>query len=219
MAGRYRYVGVEPDAASCEVARVRLAASGSGGEVRHGDLAAVRADELFDLVCAFEVIEHIEDDEGALGAWVGHLRPGGSLIVSTPAWQHRFAAADRMVGHFRRYDPAKLEDLLLAAGLEGVRVTQYGAPLGYVLETARNAVGRRRLAKSEVESREARTTESGRLLQPNDGIVARRRLCGCVAVLQAPARHARTRAELAGRRAATASLRYVASARERAASL
>ena len=43
-------------------------AAGAGGEVREGDLSVVRAEETFDLVVAFEVIEHIEDDVAALAA-------------------------------------------------------------------------------------------------------------------------------------------------------
>ena len=102
LAQRYHYVGVEPDATSCTVAQARVAAAGGVGEVRHGDLSVVKPDETFDLVVAFEVIEHIEDDVTALAEWVSHLRPGGWLVLSTPAWQKRFGPADEMVGHFRR---------------------------------------------------------------------------------------------------------------------
>jgi hypothetical protein len=49
-----------------------------------------------------------------------------------------------VAGHFRRYDPAALTGLLRAAGLENVLVQQFGGPLGYALEAARNRIGRRR---------------------------------------------------------------------------
>ena len=117
LAQRYHYLGVEPDAVSCTVARARVEAAGGGGEVRQGDESVVAADELFDLVVAFEVIEHIEDDASALAAWASHLRPGGWLLLSTPAWQKRFGPADEMVGHFRRYDPPVLRSRLAGAGL------------------------------------------------------------------------------------------------------
>ena len=71
----------------------------------------------FDVLCSFEVLEHIEDDLGELQRWVTHLKPGGMVIVSVPAHRHRFAAADEGVGHFRRYDPVDLVDLLESAGL------------------------------------------------------------------------------------------------------
>ncbi len=83
LALQYRYVGVEPDPISYDLARTRLAAAGAG-EVRHGDLAVLRPEERFDLVCAFEVIEHIEDDRAALRDWVARLRPGGVLLLPRP---------------------------------------------------------------------------------------------------------------------------------------
>jgi SAM-dependent methyltransferase len=168
LAQRYHYLGVEPDAVSCTVARARVAAAGGGGEVRQGDESVVAADELFDLVVAFEVIEHIEDDAGALAAWASHLRPGGWLLLSTPAWQKRFGPADEMVGHFRRYDPPVLRSRLAGAGLTDVELVHFGAPLGYVLEAGRNAVGRRRLASPEPSASMAERSEaSGRTLQPS----------------------------------------------------
>ena len=168
LAQRYRYVGVEPDAVSCTVARARVAAAGGGGEVRQGDESVVAADELFDLVVALEVIEHIEDDASALAAWASHLRPGGWLLLSTPAWQKRFGPADEMVGHFRRYDPPVLRSRLAGAGLTDVELVHFGAPLGYVLEAGRNAVGKRRLASPQSSASMAERSEaSGRTLQPS----------------------------------------------------
>ena len=171
LAQRYRYLGVEPDPISCATARQRVSAAGAGGEVREGDLSVVRAEETFDLVVAFEVIEHIEDDVAALAGWAGHLRPGGWLLLSTPAWQKRFGAADEMVGHFRRYDPPVLTDRLTAAGLTDVELVHFGAPLGYLLEDGRNAVGKRRLASPAAPTAAAtmaeRSDASGRTLQPS----------------------------------------------------
>lgn len=174
LAQRYDYVGVELDHTSAAVAssRVRTASAGSGS-VLHGDVSIVEG--TFDLVCAFEVIEHIEDDRGALRDWASRLLPGGSLLLSTPAWQRRFGAADAMVGHFRRYDPPVMRALLQEAGLTDVELVHFGAPLGYVLEAGRNAVGRRRLAKQKLEgaSMKDRTGASGRTLQPSRPIAAR----------------------------------------------
>jgi SAM-dependent methyltransferase len=165
LARRYRYVGLEPDPQSHAVAAARVAGA---GEVRRGDLAALAPEERFDVVCAFEVIEHIEDDAAALAQWAARLRPGGRLLLSTPAWPHRFGPADVMAGHFRRYDPDVLRQRLRDAGLVDVEVRHFGMPLGYALEAARNAIGRRRVADAaEGTSPAQRTRGSGRLLQPS----------------------------------------------------
>ena len=162
LAALGRYVGVEPDAESYAVAVERVGAA--GGEVRHGSVEALREDETFDLICAFEVLEHIEDDAAALEQWVQRLRPGGHLLLSVPAHASRFAAADELVGHYRRYDPPALRLLLRRAGLDEVDLQLYGAPAGYALEAARNAISARKLAQAG--SMSERSGHSGRYLQP-----------------------------------------------------
>lgn len=167
LAARYRYVGLEPDPASYAIAAARLAAAGNGGEVRNGDLSALAPGETFDVVCAFEVLEHLEDDAGALADWVARARPGGSVLISTPAHQSRYGVQDELVGHFRRYDPPALAALMRESGLDDVGVRLYGMPAGYALEAARNYLGRRRIAAVASVSMAERTRGSGRLRQPD----------------------------------------------------
>lgn len=157
------YVGVEPDPTSRSVAVSRLPQS-----ARLVDSTdELGSDETFDLACAFEVLEHIEDDVAALSAWVGHLRPGGHVLVSVPADPDRYSSADELAGHFRRYRPADLAALFEAAGLEVVDIRHYGFPLGIALEMGRNTIARRKLAaESTPADLAARTAGSGRLLQP-----------------------------------------------------
>jgi SAM-dependent methyltransferase len=169
LSQRFNYLGVEPDESSCGVAQQRVAAMGRG-EVRNVSTGDLPADEKFDMVCAFEVLEHIEDDAGALTEWAGRLRPGGWLLMSVPAHQSRYGAADELVGHFRRYDPAVMTALLTKVGFEAIELRQYGVPLGYVLEAGRNAIGKRRLGKAADMSVAERTAGSGRLLQPSGGL-------------------------------------------------
>lgn len=164
LAARYDYVGLEPDPLSAAMARSRLERLGRG-EIRQADDTALDPADKYDVLCAFEVIEHLRDDRAALQRWVRHLRPGGTLLLSTPADPARFGPADEAVGHFRRYEPAELAELLRGLELEQVRVLRYGAPLGYALEAARNASARRSAAEAG-SSREERTASSGRWYQP-----------------------------------------------------
>ena len=122
-------------------------------------MESLPADATFDLVCAFEVIEHIEDDRAALATWVSHVAPGGSLLLSTPADPERYGVMDEAVGHFRRYEPDALAGLLRAAGLVDVRLTLYGAPLSYVLEMGHEVIGRRMKRR---EAADAATTATER---------------------------------------------------------
>lgn len=165
LAQRYRYLGVEPDKVSWAVAQRRMGAVGRG-EVRNVAVEAL-GDERFDLVCAFEVLEHIEDDATALKEWAARLRAGGWLLLSVPAGQRRYGPADELAGHFRRYDPEGLGALLASCGFSEIDVRRYGFPLGYGLEAGRNLIARRRLAATATQSIADRTAGSGRLLQPS----------------------------------------------------
>jgi SAM-dependent methyltransferase len=174
LARRYPgYLGLEPDARSAAVAVTRLAEVGRG-EVRRCLTSELDPQLRFDIVCAFEVIEHIEDDDAALAEWVGRLAPGGSLLISTPADPERYGPIDTVAGHFRRYVPSELADQLRRAGLVDVRVLRYGAPLGFALERARQLVGKRMKAKAAADhaSVEELTAGSGRLLQPSGPAMA-----------------------------------------------
>jgi 2-polyprenyl-3-methyl-5-hydroxy-6-metoxy-1,4-benzoquinol methylase len=86
-------------------------------------------DQDVDYVFAFEVLEHIEDDEGALREWTKKLKTGGQILISVPAHQWRFGTADELVGHVRRYDRNDLTRLMTAVGAELQQVICYGFPL------------------------------------------------------------------------------------------
>lgn len=168
IASQYNYLGLEPDEGSCSVAAARVAAVGAG-EVRNAATSSL-GDETFDLVCAFEVIEHIEDDAAAAKEWASHIRPGGWMLLSVPADQHRYGPMDEYVGHFRRYGTEQLASVMAGVGLSGIVIRRYAFPLGHVLEAGRNALGKRRLASSSTSVAE-RTAASGRLYQPGGSLV------------------------------------------------
>ncbi|HYI45275.1 MAG TPA: class I SAM-dependent methyltransferase [Actinomycetota bacterium] len=163
LASRYDYTGVEPDLDSFAVARKRLERVGRGRMV-NGFVSDLPADATFDLVCAFEVLEHIEDDVAALREWGARVRPGGYAMISSPAFPDRFGPFDHFAGHFRRYDRQQFADLLTAAGFEEPSVFTYGALLGQLLETIRHRVTAR---KASPVSMEERTAASGRWMHPD----------------------------------------------------
>jgi SAM-dependent methyltransferase len=159
------YTGVEPDDASYAVAAGRI--TPRGGTVLHGDATALPWGRKYDVVCAFEVLEHIEDDRAALRSWLGHLGKGGHVVVSVPEGPERFGPSDVQVGHYRRYTEDSLREVLGAAGLEVVETVHYGWPLGYLLERVSNRAAGRAGSESSAESpAEQRSAGSGRWLQP-----------------------------------------------------
>ena len=83
------------------------------------------ADGQFDLVCALDVLEHLEDDEGALRAWQRLLRPDGKLLLSVPALSILWGRQDMLSGHHRRYRRTELSRKLEAAGFRIQRLSYF----------------------------------------------------------------------------------------------
>ncbi|MGB3258205.1 MAG: class I SAM-dependent methyltransferase [Ornithinimicrobium sp.] len=82
-------------------------------------------DESFDLVCAFDVVEHCEPDSRVLGEFSRVLRPGGRLLLSVPAYQWAWSDHDVRAGHYRRYTKTLLVGAVEQAGY-AVRRATYG---------------------------------------------------------------------------------------------
>lgn len=107
---------------SC-VARLRAA----GADAQIGSATALPfPDRSFNLVCAFDIVEHVEDDRLVLRELARVLADDGRLVLSLPLFAARWTPFDAMCGHVRRYEPAAVEDLLAAHGLEVVESGGYG---------------------------------------------------------------------------------------------
>jgi SAM-dependent methyltransferase len=103
----------------------RLAAS--GGLVTLAEVTALPfADATFDLVCALDIIEHVDDENGALSEISRVTKPGGMLLISTPLHPSRWTSFDDFVGHKRRYDPPELLAKLSAQHLAVERSAVFG---------------------------------------------------------------------------------------------
>ena len=73
------------------------------GDVCGSALALPFRDACFDVVAAFDVVEHVPDEDGILAELARVLRPGGRLLISVPAYQWAWSGHDVANGHFRRY--------------------------------------------------------------------------------------------------------------------
>ena len=83
----------------------------------------------FDLVTAFDVIEHLDDDVGALRAMASAARAGGSVLVTVPAVPWLWSEHDVANGHFRRYRRSDLIGVLNEARLDVHHVSFFNAVL------------------------------------------------------------------------------------------
>lgn len=102
------------DISRAALARLR----GGGGRVTRGGITALPfPDGAFDLVCAFDIVEHVEDDRHVFGELRRVAREEATIVFSVPLHRARWTAFDALVGHVRRYDPDELVALLRAHSL------------------------------------------------------------------------------------------------------
>jgi hypothetical protein len=99
--------------------------------VRQGTAADLGAGvfPLCDAVCFFDVLEHLEDDAGALRGAAANLAPGGLVLATVPAYQWLWSPHDVWHHHYRRYTAPRLEALLRAAGFSPVQLGYYNSRL------------------------------------------------------------------------------------------
>ncbi len=167
LARQASYLGIEPDTRSYQRAAQRIIPA--GGRLLNCTDDELAADERADLVCAFDVLEHLADDLGAVQRWLRRVKPGGYLLLSVPADPAAFGPSDVLVGHYRRYSATTLDEVLAEAGAPERAIWHYGWPLGRLLDAGRDVISRRRLAdaaSTEKKDNAAGTAGSGRLLQP-----------------------------------------------------
>jgi SAM-dependent methyltransferase len=127
-------------------ARERL---GDAASLHEADATALAFRERFDIVCAFDVIEHIEDDRRVLDNLHGALRAGGGLLLTVPQHAWLWSATDGAACHARRYARRDLRAKLEDAGFEILRMTSFVSLLLPAMLLARR---RKRDGMAEVEA-------------------------------------------------------------------
>jgi SAM-dependent methyltransferase len=109
------------------------------------DARALPFDAEFDVVGAFDVIEHVVEDGAVLEAMRRAVRPGGGILVSVPQHRWLWSEVDRYSGHERRYTRGDLAAKLAAAGFRLRSMTSFVTLLlpAMVLSRAWNALAHR----------------------------------------------------------------------------
>jgi SAM-dependent methyltransferase len=84
------------------------------------------ADRCFDLLCALDIIEHVEDDRAMFAELARVAAPGATLLMSAPLHPGHWSAFDEFVGHRRRYEPQSLLALIEEQGCSVEQSAVYG---------------------------------------------------------------------------------------------
>ncbi len=115
--------GVELSSTSVQLARERDA-----GEVVEGSVMDMPLDDAnFDLTVSLDVIEHLEDDIGALRELRRVTKPGGALLVTVPAYQWLWSGHDEINHHHRRYNRRTLLAAAQGGGWELESFTNFSS--------------------------------------------------------------------------------------------
>jgi SAM-dependent methyltransferase len=79
----------------------------------------------FDVVGAFDVLEHVEDDETVLAEIFRATRPGGGIMLTVPQHRHLWSVVDELSFHKRRYSRRELVEKVSRAGFAVVQTTSF----------------------------------------------------------------------------------------------
>lgn len=122
---RMRLVGSDIFTDGLVFAKARL----PGVELYQMDARRIFFECEFDVVGAFDVLEHLVEDETALAQMFNAARPGGGLLVTVPQQRYLWSASDQFAMHQRRYGRAELRAKVRNAGFEIERITSFNSLL------------------------------------------------------------------------------------------
>jgi SAM-dependent methyltransferase len=138
-----RLVGSELHPEGLATARARL---DSRTELIQMDARRVPFADEFDVVGAFDVLEHIEEDEIVLAEMKKALRPEGGVIIAVPQHPSLWSPADKYAKHVRRYRRGELERKLQDVGFRVAASTSFTTSLLPLMAASRlQAAARARL--------------------------------------------------------------------------
>jgi SAM-dependent methyltransferase len=130
LSRRLAELGFEVTSTDVSPEAVELLRKRAPGDALEADLTSLPfEDERFDAAVLGEVLEHIEDDRGALAEVARVLRPQGVLALSVPANPKLHGPSDVWAGHVRRYTRQELLEACSAAGFTVHRCLGWGFPV------------------------------------------------------------------------------------------
>ena len=127
-------VGSDPFEEGLRIARRRVAC-----ELVQSTVEDLRIEGAFDLICAFDVLEHVSDDVRALTELRHRLHRTGAVLLTVPADQRLWSHVDEAAHHYRRYSEEQLQLVLERAGYRVTYLTPFMSLLYPLIWVARRA--------------------------------------------------------------------------------
>jgi SAM-dependent methyltransferase len=124
--------------------------------------------EAFDVVGAFDVIEHIEEDDEVLRGMHAACRPGGGVMITVPQHAWLWSARDEIARHRRRYSRRELLAKLAAAGFRRPWATSFVSLLLPLMALSRQ---RRKVTSAELEVGRAANAALGIVMGLERGLI------------------------------------------------
>ena len=122
---RLRLAGSEIFADGLAIAKARV----PNVELYQMDARRISFEGEFDVVGAFDVLEHVIEDENVLVQMFNAVRPGGGLLVTVPQHPFLWSASDQYAMHQRRYNRAELRAKVESARFLIERITSFNSLL------------------------------------------------------------------------------------------
>jgi SAM-dependent methyltransferase len=149
---RGRVAGMDLFSDGLQFARRRVQAPLIQGDMTHPPFQS-----CFDLVCMFDVLEHLPEDVDILRSVAKLLEKNGSLVVTVPADLRLWSYFDTASHHFRRYTRADLQEKMEQAGFEVEFISPYMFTTYPLVWLIRRLAGRlnggRPLDESQIEKK------------------------------------------------------------------
>ncbi|MCK5413415.1 MAG: class I SAM-dependent methyltransferase [Candidatus Pacebacteria bacterium] len=142
----YCGLGIDLSDEAIDLTKKRIKNINNHIEIKKQDFFEIN--EKFDIVFAFELMEHFENDKKFLIKINNLLNKSGHFIFSVPARKNMWDINDVWAGHFRRYEKKEIELKLKKCNFEVLQNYSYGFPTVNLIKPIRNSlINKKNIAK------------------------------------------------------------------------
>jgi SAM-dependent methyltransferase len=110
-------------------------------------------DAKFDLICLFDVLEHIDEDVETLIALKGLLAEGGRVLLTVPAYRWLWSSHDKFLHHKRRYSAVELRNKAMTSGFRLAKMSYFNTllfPIAAIVRLKDRLIGSSKPSGTEI---------------------------------------------------------------------